>query len=143
VRVRSLGSAHKDKSSLEFVSYQKIKSQHKAENKPNDQVDAYFEIDEKLQKVSTPVYDLTNLEEGAKVIGPCIILNNTSTILVEPGWEAVADETGNLWLEATNKGEQLKKSTSMKVEEIKVDPIELSIFAHRFMSIAEQMGRVL
>lgn len=80
---------------------------------------------------------MNNITPGSKIRGPCLILNNTSTILIEPDWELTADKTGNLWLEAVDDGEKAKHTTQMKAEEIKVDPIELSIFGHRFMSIAE------
>jgi 5-oxoprolinase (ATP-hydrolysing) len=69
-------------------------------------------------------------------------LNSTSTILVEEDWEVKSDESGSLWLEYTNHMGHEDGLTNSQ-NEIKVDPIELSIFAHRFMSIAEQMGRVL
>ena len=76
-----------------------------------------------------------------KVSGPCLILNNTSTILVEPGWEAITDQNQSLWIEYVEKNSGVIDEG--QEQEIKVDPIELSLFAHRFMSIAEQMGRVL
>jgi len=150
IRVRSLGRQTEDQSTHTVPSYDSIKNKQASSNnsplEPIEHVEAYFEINEKLEKTKTPVYDLVHLiqrqGEKNKVNGPCIILNDTSTILVEPGFYAFSDEQGSLWLEAT-EGHDEKKKKEMKAEEIKVDPIELSIFAHRFMSIAEQMGKVL
>ena len=157
IRVRSLGRQTKDQTLHNIPSFEYTKQEKAEDNKqgntiePVDHVEAYFEINDKLEKIKTPVYDLNSLIKQAantqgdnypKVNGPCIILNNTSTILVEPGFYAFSDEQGSLWLEATEGGNE-KKKKELSAEEIKVDPIELSIFAHRFMSIAEQMGKVL
>lgn len=46
--------------------------------------------------LSTPVYDLNDLKGGMVVSGPSIILNQTSTILVEPGCKAEIDNYGNV-----------------------------------------------
>ncbi len=59
-----------------------------------------------------------------------------STILVEPGSEARITEEGNVVMDVGNPGFTSRIGTA-------VDAIQLSIFSHRFMSIAEQMGRML
>jgi 5-oxoprolinase (ATP-hydrolysing) len=78
-----------------------------------------------------------------KIEGPAIILNKTSTILVEPESSAVIDDFGNVEIDLHDKlaAQDLKGYRS--IEEVPLDPIELSIFGHRFMSIAEQMGITL
>ncbi|XP_065350424.1 5-oxoprolinase [Cloeon dipterum] len=83
----------------------------------------------------SPVYLLKNLGHGAKVNGPAIIIDGLSTILVEPGCIAEVTAQGNLRIKIGFAGKTV-------VDE-KVDPIQLAIFSHRFMSIAEQMGRIL
>ena len=78
-----------------------------------------------------------------KVPGPAILLNKTSTILVEPFCEAKIDIYGNveITLLDTQGAGDLQRYQS--IDEVPLDPIELSIFGHRFMSIAEQMGITL
>lgn len=44
----------------------------------------------------TSVYDLASLLAGAVVQGPAIILNQTSTVLIEPQCRCVVDNYGNL-----------------------------------------------
>ena len=46
--------------------------------------------------LNTKVYDLKDLKSGMAIEGPSIILNNTSTILVEPNWRASIDPFGNV-----------------------------------------------
>ena len=84
----------------------------------------------------TPIYKLENLLSGHKIPGPAIIIDQNSTILVEPECTACITVRGNIIIEV--QGEEKAHS-----EEIIFDPIRLSLFSHRFMSIAEQMGTVL
>lgn len=60
--------------------------------------------------------------------------------MVEPGCTAEIDNFGNVIIEvgaegALGKHQEYKNYTSP--EQVPFDPIELSIFGHRFMSIAE------
>jgi len=70
--------------------------------------------------------------------GPAIILNQTSTILVEPGCTATIDGFGNVIIDVSEGSSRQDEYKAYKsAEEVPFDPIELSIFGHRFMSIAE------
>ena len=75
--------------------------------------------------------------------GPAMILNKTSTILVEPEWTAVVDRLGNLQLDFTGEDTSGEGQDFKSIDDVNLDAIELSIFSHRFMSIAEQMGVAL
>ena len=84
---------------------------------------------------STPVYLQETLGAGEKISGPAILIDQTSTLLVEPGCEAVVTEFGDVEIEVASLPEL--------VVEREVDPVQLAIFGNRFMSIAEQMGGAL
>lgn len=85
--------------------------------------------------VKAPVYQLENLKLGDKIEGPCIILDQTQTIIVQP--EALATIcTKHCVIDILN-------TQSKEIDDKIVDPIQLSVFGHRFMAIAEQMGRTL
>ncbi|XP_055204475.2 5-oxoprolinase isoform X3 [Gorilla gorilla gorilla] len=83
----------------------------------------------------TPVYLLAELGCGHKLHGPCLIIDSNSTILVEPGCQAEVTKTGDIRISV---GAEVPGTVGPQL-----DPIQLSIFSHRFMSIAEQMGRIL
>ena len=85
----------------------------------------------------TSIYKLEDLEVGDRVKGPAIIADGTQTIVVTPGASALVIETHVVI--SIGESEGLDKKINTK----DVDPIMLSIFAHRFMAIAEQMGRAL
>ena len=84
-----------------------------------------------------PVFRRSDFGPGAAVDGPALILEDTGTTVVEPGWRAVADPALNLILERTVP---LPARTAMGTD---VDPIMLEVFNSRFMACAEQMGEAL
>ncbi|XP_007444496.1 5-oxoprolinase, partial [Python bivittatus] len=83
----------------------------------------------------THVYLLENLFHGHSVPGPSILVDKNSTILVEPGCTATVTSLGDICITV--------RSGTFHPIGPEVDPVQLSIFSHRFMSIAEQMGRIL
>lgn len=87
---------------------------------------------EKTGWVDTQIFHLENLPIARKVAGPAVIIDSTQTIVVDPASEAtILREHVIVDLLDTER-----KAISSEV----VDPIHLSVFGHRFMSIAEQMG---
>lgn len=75
--------------------------------------------------------------------GPAIILNSTSTILIEPSCHSLIDDFGNVEISVEDCDEENDCKSYQNVNKVPLDTIELSIFGHRFMSIAEQMGITL
>jgi len=88
----------------------------------------------------TPLYRLSDLTVGEKVQGPAILADGTQTIVVTPGATGLVIET-HVVINLGDADEQ--QAGPRKISTKEVDPIMLSIFAHRFMAIAEQMGRAL
>ncbi|MBP7065985.1 hydantoinase B/oxoprolinase family protein [Ferrovibrio sp.] len=85
----------------------------------------------------TPVYDREALRPGETLLGPAIVTESTSTIVLEPGWQARLTERRDLVLKRV---EALPERKAIGTD---VDPVMLEIFNNLFMSIAEQMGSVL
>jgi 5-oxoprolinase (ATP-hydrolysing) len=83
-----------------------------------------------------PVHDRDSLGAGISLEGPALIVDESSTTVVEPGWIARVDAFSNLVLSRTTPHAILNRSTS-------VDPVRLEIFNGLFMSIAEEMGAAL
>ncbi len=91
-----------------------------------------------LGRIAVPVYDRSALEPGCEFRGPAVVLEDTGTLILDPGFSAhlgaeqilvLTDETG------ARRAEVIDYS--------RADPIRLEVFGNRFMSIAEQMGGVL
>lgn len=95
-----------------------------------------------------PLYQLEDLASGNRVEGPAMIVDQTQTILIQPSWVATL-LPHHLLLEKTEATPEVSTpavsqiATETAEESDIVEPIQLSIFGHRFMSIAEQMGRSL
>ena len=85
----------------------------------------------------TPVYGLDDLKPGHTVPGPAILINRISTIVVEPECTAHVTARGDVRIDIASHAPSVATDTQ------RCDPIQLAIFSHRFMSIAEQMGRAL
>lgn len=85
----------------------------------------------------TPLYKLENLGYGHVLEGPAVIMNGNSTVIIEKDCKAIITKYGNIKIEIS-----APLSTS-EVSEKVADVVQLSIFNHRFMGIAEQMGRTL
>ena len=71
------------------------------------------------------------------VEGPALIFDDTSTIVVEPGWSGTRRGDGTLVLERTTAAAR-KRAVGTEV-----DPVTLEIFNNLFMAIAEEMGVAL
>ncbi|ETI25000.1 hypothetical protein G647_04370 [Cladophialophora carrionii CBS 160.54] len=132
VRVRGIGKSFRGMSKTADQQLKDIKPQDVAPEKAHSTAKVYFEGG----RQDTRIYKLEDLEVGARVAGPAIIADGMQTIIVTPGASALVIETHVV----INIGEE---GTSKKANAEEVDPILLSIFAHRFMAIAEQMGRAL
>ena len=85
----------------------------------------------------TPVFQRSELASGQVVSGPAIIIEPTSTIVIEPEWQAQTSPEQNLILTRTMP---LRQQNAMGTQ---ADPVMLEIFNKLFMSIAEQMGFIL
>jgi len=92
-------------------------------------------INGKLER--TIFYDRDNIKPNEKLSGPAVIIEQTSTIVVELGWDATLRDSNDLILTRTQK---IIRSSAIGTS---VDPIMLEIFNNLFMSVAEQMGMVL
>ena len=133
VRARGIGKS--------FEGLEKTVDQQLKEIKPKDVEDdkkygtskVYFEGGRR----ETPIHKLEDLNVGDRLKGPAICADGTQTIVVTPGATALVTETHVVISLGEGEGESAKVNAEV------VDPIMLSIFAHRFMAIAEQMGRAL
>ena len=106
----------------------------------SERTPVYFES---LGRINTPVFHLKSLLSGTRIRGPAMIIDETQTIVVIPSATASILKTCivmDLDLEETPDSHE---NSDEAIESISIDPVRLSIFGHRFMSIAEQMGRTL
>jgi len=133
VRVRGIGKSFRGMSKTADQQLRDLKPKDVDQSKACSTSEVYFEGG----RAKTHIYKLEDLSTGDRVPGPAIIADGTQTIVIPPSSSAMIIDTHVV----INIGED--ESTSSGISTEKADPILLSIFAHRFMAIAEQMGRAL
>jgi 5-oxoprolinase (ATP-hydrolysing) len=89
------------------------------------------------ERFRTPVFEREQLRPGDQVKGPAIIVEATTTVVVEPGWQAELTRRDHLVLA------RIEPITRQAAIGTRSDPILLEIFNNLFMAIAEQMGVTL
>lgn len=86
---------------------------------------------------TAPVYMRNDLSSGNRIEGPAIVIEETSTTVIEPGWQGDLSADRQLILS------RCKPMVREFAIGARVDPVMLEIFNKRFMAIAEQMGYTL
>ncbi|HEX8936941.1 MAG TPA: hydantoinase B/oxoprolinase family protein [Sphingomicrobium sp.] len=81
--------------------------------------------------------DASHENPAEEIVGPCLIFEPTSTIVVEAGWRAQRASDGTLLL---TRAVPLEREQAIGTD---VDPVRLEIFNNLFMAIAEEMGVAL
>ncbi len=87
----------------------------------------------------SPVFQRGDLHPGDRILGCALIIDPTSTTVIEPGWQADLSDRNHLILRRL----EIANPTSLIQTSKSADPVLLEIFNHLFMSIAEQMGFTL
>lgn len=131
IRVRSVGKSNTDSGSSwsrELASYSKLDTA----NEPALWRSVFFPS---CGYIEVPIYKLGTLTVGSRVRGPCLIVDETQTVVVIPG--AVASILKSLIVIDLPDPERQNVSISV------INPVQLSVFKHRFFGVAEQMGRTL
>lgn len=100
----------------------------------------YDKLNNELKYYNTAIYNECTIKYNSTIKGPAIIIMNGSSLVVEPYWQVYYNNNGNYEL---NKIEDYSSIILNKTLKVDKDPVLLSIFGQRFMSIAEQMGRRL
>lgn len=134
IRVRATGAAH---AKVERSPYSQMNAVSAAAEKTPTRTGCRNVYFAPQGWADTPIFELQTLPAGAKIPGPALIIDKTQTIVVTPGSTATTLESYVVIDRQTTDASAPASSSS------EFSPIQLSIFGHRFMSIAEQMGRTL
>ncbi|OOG01129.1 hypothetical protein ASPCADRAFT_126127 [Aspergillus carbonarius ITEM 5010] len=131
IRVRGVGKAISVPPEAPQPELQSLTTSVVGTETQDDSTEVYFTG---VGRATTPVFFLGHLQPGSFIQGPAMIIDKTQTIVVEPNATATI----------------LSRHVILNVQSVKkqhddatvVDPIKLSIFGHRFMSVADQMSRM-
>ena len=104
-----------------------------------------------------PLWQRRQLVPGTVWPGPAVVLDATTTVMLEPGWQAEAQRDGSLLLRhlspvpapvpatvastaTPTAAPKAAPAAAPKARNTELDPVRLELFNHRFSAIAEQMG---
>jgi 5-oxoprolinase (ATP-hydrolysing) len=135
LRVRAVGKSVGTASRSPYADFDAANTRPAAGAYPSKKV--YFETSGWLD---TKVVPLLDLAEGEQVLGPAIIFDKTQTILVEPGHVATSLPE-HVVIDLVEEQTATVKVNTTDLDQ--VDPVQLSVYGHRLMGIAEQMGNIL
>lgn len=101
-----------------------------------DTVTVHFDEKGEVKGHDTPVYRRRELAPGERIEGPALIVEEVSTVVVDPGWHTIVNGRGHLLVtkQVGKEGERVRAER---------DPVMLEVFNNLFMSVAEQMGKTL
>jgi 5-oxoprolinase (ATP-hydrolysing) len=91
-----------------------------------------------------PVRVREDLAPGERIAGPLLVLEDTGTLVLEPGFELERDPEGLLHVRSVAASELPgPPASALGPVAGPPDPVLLEVFNNLFMSVAEQMGMVL
>lgn len=105
-----------------------------AQTGPQASARLWLEDQRRWQQV--PLWRREHLGPGQCLRGPALVLDPTTTLVLEPGWSLQTLPDGSLLLEL----QQQQPLTSATRTRAAVDPVRLELYHHRFAAIAVQMG---
>ncbi|RLA71649.1 MAG: 5-oxoprolinase [Epsilonproteobacteria bacterium] len=139
--MREFGFLNNDRIILEEIQAEMIEAAPKLTRSHRKRSESIPKIDS-VQAVyfeegwrETPIYLSKTLQSEDTLEGPAIIMDATSTIVIEPNCRAVVDHYGDIHIQVA--------SEQTHMPSIRSDAQWLPIFANLYASIAEQMGHVL
>ncbi len=129
-RIEAAGAAQQQPASSTRCTQQRTLTQRDAE----DIATVHFAGSEE----SCGSFKRSDLQPGDILTGPALLLEQTATTVIDPGWTAEVLSGGELLL--THDGSKTLTDTA---SHDKADPVLLELFNNRFAAIATQMGNRL
>jgi 5-oxoprolinase (ATP-hydrolysing) len=83
-----------------------------------------------------PCFSRAQLEAGAALTGPALVLEAHSATVIEPGWQLTLDGARALVLAPA-------ESTQSHQVDARPEAVQVELFAHRFETMAREMGEAL
>lgn len=134
IRIRAIGKSHvryEEPVDVQLKKYNHVKVSAAKDASMFKKV--YFND----RRVDTPVFKIETMPYGSVISGPAILADGTQTNVIPENAEAIILKS-HIFIKILPRDEKLAGGSADHV-----DPVTMSIFSHRFMDIAEQMGTQL
>lgn len=93
---------------------------------------ALIEIENADANKAANLFEWDQLNAGDQLVGPAILLNNTSTAYIPNGWKLI--------IQNSKDAVAFKTSEAQVIAEKQSEEVALQLFTNRFKSIADEMG---
>lgn len=96
-----------------------------------------------------PVRDRSEVATGTRLNGPCIVLDDNSTLVIDPGWVATKLAGNSFELQRTiplapaDRDYVSEPAKGSESAEMTADAVSVEVVARRFQGIADEMGELL
>lgn len=92
---------------------------------------------------SVPIFLRTEVSPGQSIRGPAIVVDDQSTLVIDPGWVATKDAFGSF--EIKRSAVQRVSASLGEKQELapEVDAVTIEVVARRMQGIADSMGELL
>lgn len=135
IRVRAVAKSNiRDELSVD----EQLEIYPRREVSPVDEASFFKDVFFDDSRVRTPIFRIDDMPFGSAVKGPAILADGTQTNVIPTNAEAIILKS-HIFIQISSKTDPKKDEDASTY----VDPVLLSIFGHRFMDIAEQMGNQL
>lgn len=98
------------------------------------------EAQREVDGTALPVHERSSLASGTRLDGPCIVIDDNSTLVVDRGWVATKLPGNSFELTRSSSLHPLPRPTGNADV---ADPVMVEIVARRFQGIADEMGELL
>lgn len=98
-------------------------------------VRSYHPIEKKKGEKNISIFQWEDLQAGANIEGPALVISHNSTTFIERGWQFFIDAHNHAILDKTEKRTIRQKEFNQQAL--------LELFSNRFTSVAQEMGAML
>ncbi len=95
----------------------------------------YHPIEKKKGEKNISIFQWEDLQAGATIQGPALVISHNSTTFIERGWQFFVDAHNHAILDKTGKRNTLQTEFNQQAL--------LELFSNRFTSVAQEMGAML
>ncbi|KAE8147349.1 putative 5-oxoprolinase [Aspergillus avenaceus] len=133
IRVRGVGKSLSVPAESPHEELKTLKMIELEQESQDDSATVYFA---ETGHTTTPVFFLDAIKQGSLIRGPAVIIDKTQTIVVEPRAQATVLSRHVVLKIPAQKAQENSDGPLV------ADPVRLSVFGYRFMSVADQMSRM-
>ena len=113
---------------------------------PSEWIHDFCSLDQdgegRIQRRDAAVYLYSELEPGAKILGPAIVVDSFKTTVIDDSWLAVFCGDGQLVLKHLSAERRDRYRDAILLEDVP-DPVTLELYNRQFSAIATRMGESL